>query len=178
MSNCLHRPAAEVAVPRNCRDLLNPFHLSLFSPKQLQNFAQTKEPLKPQSYPTCSNRRLFSKHRQELQPHRRITYTFIRTHRSPPSFDTIHGLTQVFRNHSKISELCQVLGLASFTLFIIFIVHLYVNVLQREISRVATPQQSPSNSPISFVSPVPHPESYASPRGSRKKRLCGWLFTR
>ncbi|KAK2553031.1 Protein ELYS [Acropora cervicornis] len=37
----------------------------------------------------------------------------------------------------------------------------------REFSGKATPHQSPSNSPISFVSPVPHPES--SPRGSRKR---------
>lgn len=40
----------------------------------------------------------------------------------------------------------------------------------REDPRTTIPHQSPSNSPISFVSPVPHPAE-SSPRGSRRKVL-------
>ena len=47
-----------------------------------------------------------------------------------------------------------------------YVLLLYVFIYSED-TRKGTPHQSPSNSPISFVSPVPQP--YSSPRSSRKK---------
>lgn len=77
----------------------------------------------------------------------------------------IGKVTSLFNNETDMRwfELC----FRAFGLRWIVIVQSFLLFRSREGFRKPTPHQSPSNSPISFVSPVPQPGS--SPRSSRKK---------